>query len=261
MDGPGQVQPRDRIHFERVLDQALNSPSVREALSRADGAVNAEQLRTRALAASTGIAAAADAEYHGLLQVRGRADTSGGVRPSAGGSSGFRSGLMTALVVLTPSVVAVAAALFLLLGYGLRLSGAQPHLADGLVTAGWTAALVAAAAALAGIIAMIVAASRNRSTSYDAYSGDERPEVVQERERWQRALLERGMVPFLHHGVRESLTGEAGRPSARPALPGAADSARERPARPSDRGFTAPGYASPDFSSPDFAGPGSSGAE
>lgn len=203
MNGPGQVQPRDRIHFERVLDQALNSPSVREALSRADGAVSAEQLRTRALAASTEIAAAADAEYQGLLGIRGRTDTSsGGVRPGAGGSSSFRSGLMTALVVLTPSVVAVASALFLLLGYGLRLSGAQPHLADGLVTAGWTAALVAAATALAGIIAMIVAASRNRTPSCDTHSGDERPEVVQERERWQQALLERGMVPFLRRGVR-----------------------------------------------------------
>ncbi|MFJ6463030.1 hypothetical protein ACIQM0_18635 [Streptomyces sp. NPDC091387] len=256
MNGPGQVQPRDRIHFERVLDQALNSPSVREALSRADGAVNAEQLRTRALAASAGIAAAADTEYRDLLRIRGRTDTSGGASPSAGSSSGFRGGLMTALVVLTPSVVAVAAALFLLLGYGLRLSGAQPHLADGLVTAGWTAALVAAVAALAGVIAMIVAASRNRSTSYDAGSGDERPEVERERERWQRVLLERGMVPFLHRGVRESLTGEGVRPSERPALPGPADSARDRSARPSDRGFTAPGYASPDF-----AGPGSSGAE
>ncbi|MFD7716779.1 hypothetical protein [Streptomyces sp. NPDC059814] len=261
MNGPGQVQPHDRIHFERVLDQALNSPSVREALSRADGAVNAEQLRTRALAASAEIAAAADAEYHGLLRIRGRTDTSAGVSPSAGSSSGFRGGLMTALVVLTPSVVAVAAALFLLLGYGLRLSGAQPHLADGLVTAGWTAALVAAAAALAGIIAMIVAASRNRSTSYDAHSGDERPEVERERERWQRALLERGMVPFLHRGVRESLTGQGGRPSERPAPSGPAGAGRDRSARPSDRGFTAPGYASPDFSSPDFAGPGSSGAE
>ncbi|MEV0783837.1 hypothetical protein AB0I52_12840 [Streptomyces sp. NPDC050423] len=261
MNGPGQVRPSDRIHFERVLDQALNSPSVREALSRADGAVNAEQLRTRALAASAEIAAVADAEYRGLLRGLGRTDTSGGVRPSPGSSSDFRGGLMTALVVLMPSVVAVASALFLLLGYGLRLSGAQPHLADGLVTAGWTAALVAAAAALAGIIAMIVAASRNRSTSYDAHSGDERPEVERERERWQRALLERGMVPFLHRGVRESLAGEGSRPPARPALPGAADTARDRPPSSSDRGFTAPGYASPDFSSPDFAGPGSSGAE
>jgi hypothetical protein len=264
VNSPHHLLPHDKPDFERVLTQALNSQEIREALRRTGAAVNAEQLRTCALLASTDIAATAETEYRHFLHIRSQSAPSGTAQPSAGAAMGFQGALVSALIVLTPSVAAVAAAVFLLLGYGLRLGDAESHLADGLVTAGWTAALVAATAAIVGIVGVLVTAARNRSVLYDAPARDEHPEVARARVQWQQALLERGMVPFLHRQLRESRTGDSSRPPAHPAFPRAAGTTQSTSGRPnhsSNRGFTTPGYASPNFSSPDFTGPASTGTE
>ncbi|ANP48545.1 hypothetical protein AVL59_02220 [Streptomyces griseochromogenes] len=64
--------------FERVLDQALDSRQVLDALDRAGGAFSREQLRTRALRARTAITAAVAVEYQAYLRARSAATGPGG---------------------------------------------------------------------------------------------------------------------------------------------------------------------------------------
>lgn len=60
------------VVFERVLDQALDSRQVLDALDRAGGAFGREQLRTRALQARTAITAAVAVEFQAYLRARDR---------------------------------------------------------------------------------------------------------------------------------------------------------------------------------------------
>ncbi|MFF7753783.1 hypothetical protein ACFZCP_32150 [Streptomyces sp. NPDC007971] len=58
------------VVFERMLDQALNSQQVRDALDRAAGVFSREQLRTRAQEARTAITAAVAVEYQAYVRAR-----------------------------------------------------------------------------------------------------------------------------------------------------------------------------------------------
>lgn len=58
-----RLQAPDTTAFERTVDQALNSPEVRSALSRTAGALNAEQLRSAAFDARDALAATAAAVF------------------------------------------------------------------------------------------------------------------------------------------------------------------------------------------------------
>ncbi len=192
---PDRLLREDGADFERLVHQALHCAEIRQALRRTRGAVNAEQLRTRALRASAEIAASATAEYSSYLRLR-MADVSahGWSRGPAAAERG-RGQLTAILAVLIPPLAGVAAVVFLLLGYGLQLATGQQALGRSLVTAGWTSALVSAVVALGGVIALVVAAARTPPDPGAAPFAD--PAVAHARAVWQAAVWERGLLPFL----------------------------------------------------------------
>ncbi|WP_369393812.1 hypothetical protein AB5J72_44350 [Streptomyces sp. CG1] len=200
MQGPELSEAEINTTFGRVLDKALNSQQVLDALERSGGAFNREQLRTRALQARAEIADAVGVEYRAFLEARaaaaataGQQDVSGAQRVELRGSGG----LLPLLAVLVPSLAAVSAAIFLVAGYGLRAFGARPYVGDGLITAGLIAAAVTAGGLIADFVFVLVAAARNRSDGEVDVPAGSGPEPARAREEWELALLERGVVPFL----------------------------------------------------------------
>ncbi|MDF3289694.1 hypothetical protein [Streptomyces silvisoli] len=194
---PGYLLQEDRGDFDQVLQQALEAPRIRGALADSGEAVTVEQLRTRAFGASAFIAAAAQAEYQEYVRVReaavhpdgARAEREGSVAPDLGGGGQ----LGAALAVLVPVLGGIASAVFLLLGYGLRLSAAWPQFAGTLIATGWAAAGISAVVALSDAVGLLASAARNGAEADAAHS----PEVERARGKWRVALLERGMLPYL----------------------------------------------------------------
>lgn len=202
MDSLAHLRAEDTPDFERVVQQALHFPEIREAV-RGSAPVSAEQLRARALRARAEIAATAADEYRAYLRTRTSPTPQEPPAPDGRSPRGFGGGPAGALGVLVPTLAGVAAAAFLLFGYGLRLTGTQERLADGLVASGWTTALVAAAAAALAVTALLVTAARQRpAPEEDAPEAE--TEVTRSRAAWQQALLERGVLPFLHSELQES---------------------------------------------------------
>ncbi|MFE7118068.1 hypothetical protein ACFU99_21890 [Streptomyces sp. NPDC057654] len=221
------LKAEDRPDFEQVLDQALDSSRIRQALRHTEEDIDAERLRARALRARFSIAATAIGEYRYYVHLR----TSSG-QPA--GSDSVGRGLLGALAVLTPALGGVAAVVFLLLGYGLHAVNARYPLADGLVTAGWVSAAVAALAAVLGLTGVLVSAMRNRAADYAVRPSDPSsdhpsdaapraghataldPAVTEARDAWRQALLERGVVPYLLRQLGHTGADEAVVPTATP---------------------------------------------
>ncbi|MEU2788436.1 hypothetical protein [Streptomyces sp. NPDC007100] len=238
MPDTGSLRAEEATAFAQVLGQALGSPEVKEALRNGPGTPGAERLRGQAYRSRAALLATAATEYRAYARLRAEearltAPPAEDVRPSGG--------LLPALAVLVPSLGAVAAVIFLAIGFGLRLVGVHRQFSDELVYAGWLAAAIAAAATVADLVWLLVTAARNRSAppadgeaapGADAGSGSE---VARAREAWRLALLERGILPFLLGRIQE----EQSRTTAD----------RTRP------GYSAPEYASPEYASPEYASP------
>ncbi|WP_206320224.1 hypothetical protein [Streptomyces zingiberis] len=192
MAGPPRLQQEDRADFEAVLRTALCAAEFRGALSADPSGRAAERLRARALRSADAITAESGGTYAAYLAVR-EAARHPRRHTAAEGS------WLAALTVLTPLIAAMAATVLLLLGYGLGLTGPQDPLPGTLVTAGWTLALVAAAATLLALGALVVTAVRHRGGTPSA------DDVAQARLIWQRDLLDRAMLPYLrrHLGADE----------------------------------------------------------
>ncbi|MFD7506080.1 hypothetical protein [Streptomyces sp. NPDC059850] len=226
---PPALRPEDEPDVERVLWQALNTPEIRAALRRhgSAGGAAAERLRARALAERTGIATAAAPEYAAYLRQR----TAGapGVRtPSA--PAGAR-GLLPALAVLAPVLAAAATAVFLLLGSVLGLGRAGRELGDALLTAGQTAAVITAVTTACGVVWLLSTAARHRTPappSATPGTASATPGTAEARETWRRALLERGVLPYLRAELRRTEPSRTASSGRRPRL----------------------GYTSPDFAGP-----------
>ncbi|WP_030025009.1 hypothetical protein [Streptomyces monomycini] len=254
MPGTDSLRTEVDAAFAHALGQALDSPEVREVMRRAPGAADREQLRARARRERDTLCAAAAPEYATYTRLRSAhgATPSREASPEPRTASDSGGGLLPALAVLVPSLGAVAAVLFLAIGFGMRLVGFHRQFADELVYAGWLAAGIAAAATVAGLAWMLVTAARNRSATTaggdpapDADAGPRtgEPEVAQARAAWQRALLERGVLPFLLDHIRAQEEETRTAPTPAPA-------ARTRP------GYSAPEYGSPEYASPEYASPG-----
>ncbi|MEU5087169.1 hypothetical protein [Streptomyces sp. NPDC021356] len=272
---PQHLLIEDRQEYERLLDEALRSAPHHLEPGTAGQRLNTEQLRTMALDATALITAAAATEYHHYVKVREDLRRPAPAVPasvresdtaeSAGAAAGIAAtvgeavepsgaGAAAVVAVLAPVLAGVAAALFLLVGYILKMLDPAPAFAQSLVTVGWVFGAVTAAAILAAGAALLLTALRNRPSPGTA----PHEELVQARAAWQEALLERGILPFL----REAL-----------AASGSVTPYRTDPSAPSGRmphlgygrpGFSSPGdgvpgprpsYSSPDFTSPDFGGP------
>ncbi|WP_405616237.1 hypothetical protein [Streptomyces sp. NBC_00076] len=276
---PQHLLNEDRQEYERILDEVLRSAPHRPELADVGQRLNPEQLRTMALNATALITAAAATEYQHYVKVReelrhpapstpssnratgsadpgtgamGLATTMGEVAETTG------AGAVAVVAVLAPVLSGTAAAIFLLVGYILKMLDPEPAFAQTMLTTGWVFGAMTAAAILVAAVGLLLTALRNRPALAAGTYGEMSAEVTRAREAWREALLERGILPFL----REAL-----------ADPGTAALRRTAPPAPTSRmphlgygrpGFSSPdegaggsrpSFTSPDYTSPDFGGP------
>ncbi|MGW7309095.1 hypothetical protein ACWGI1_26415 [Streptomyces sp. NPDC054835] len=155
------------------------------------------------------------------------------------------AGALAVAAVLAPVFAGTATVIFLLVGYLLALLSPQPGFAHTLVTVGWWFAAATAAAVLAAAVGLVVTALRSGPTSPAAeeQAEDLGDDVSSAREAWQRALVERGILPFLREAEAD--------PSAEPPQ----HDAHRSPGRIPTIGYGRVGLSNPDFSGP-TVGPG-----
>ncbi|WP_328743877.1 hypothetical protein OHT57_00950 [Streptomyces sp. NBC_00285] len=196
MTAPFRLRPEDQPDFEAVLHLALNTCDIRTALAADPTGRKASRLRLRALTDADKIAAAARDEYDTYLALHAPARKNDEDRPDG-------NSLLAALAVLTPAVAGTSAAALLVLGYVLRLTGAQRSLTGSLITAGWILALIAAVGTLIAFAALLTHAARRQG-------GPRQPaRLEQARLNWQQALLTQGMLPRLRHYMSEATSRSA----------------------------------------------------
>ncbi|USC51329.1 hypothetical protein K7395_33640 [Streptomyces filamentosus] len=248
MGRPSRLGDEDRSDYASALDEVIASPEIRRLLELSGAPV--DRLRVRGLAAVARTTAAADAEYrrYTALRLRARSAQGGrrgdGAAPLSGPGDQERpgAGVLAVLGVLTPVLAAVAAATFLLLGYGLRLAGALSALADTLVGVGWFSLAVAAVTALVSVVALYRTAAKQSAADAVAVPGPsaavtaDSPALAQARQVWLVALRDRGIRPFLLQELAEAAV----------SAPGAGESRGSR--------FSSPAFAGPDYSGPEFEG-------
>ncbi|MFE9572793.1 hypothetical protein ACFYMW_30340 [Streptomyces sp. NPDC006692] len=193
------LREQDLPAFEEVLQQALDSAEIQQALRVGDGVITCEHLRALAWEARESIAASAAAEYHGLLRLR-RTNVSAHASDQ----------LPAVLAVLVPALAGIASAVFLFVGYGLHLASSQPQLAGELLAMGWICAGVTGLGLLADVIWLMITAIHNRPTTdpgtasrTDANTEDSL-RVWRQAQLWRRTLLSRGILPFLRARVEEA---------------------------------------------------------
>ncbi|WP_409470973.1 hypothetical protein [Streptomyces sp. HC307] len=277
---PQHLLSEDRQEYERILDEALRSAPQRPELAAVGQRLNPEQLRTMALNATAFITAAAATEYQHYVKVReelrrpapstpSSTRESGSAEPGTGAvglattmgevaeTSG--AGAVAIVAVLAPVLAGTAAAIFLLVGYILKMLDPEPAFAETMLTTGWVFGAVTAVAILVAAVGLLLTALRNRPSLEAGPYGELSGEVAKAREAWHEALLENGILPFL----REALA-DPGPSALHHTAPSASTS--RIPHLGYDRpGFTSPGdgpesrsrpsFTSPDYTSPEFGGP------
>jgi hypothetical protein len=277
---PQHLLSEDRQEYERLLDEALRSAPHRPELAAVGQRLNTEQLRTMALGATALITAAASTEYQHYVKVREELRRPAPSTPSSVHASGSEepgpsamglattmgeaaetvgAGVIAVVAVLAPVLAGTAAAIFLLVGYILRMLAPEQAFAQTMLTTGWVFGAVTALAILVAAGGLLLTALRNRPSPEPGPYGEPTGELALAREAWREALLERGIMPFLRDALAE---------------PGTAALHRTAPPAPAGRmphlgydrpGFTSPGgspttgprpsFSSPDYTSPDFGGP------
>ncbi|MDQ1035268.1 hypothetical protein QFZ75_001684 [Streptomyces sp. V3I8] len=241
-----------------------------------------EQLRTMALNAVVPITAGAASEYQHYVDVRDELRKSQSSRPpalmqhdvetaerddlevksaSAMGEAAESAGAGAAAVavVLAPVLAGTATAIFLLVGYLLRILNPETGIARPLITTGWLFGVITAVSILVAAVALLLTTLRNGSNPPQAEGSREYDEEVEQaKEAWQGALVEHGIMPFLRAALADPVT---------------AGSGSRRISRTAQLGYSRPGFSSPDdgpaagsrprystpstpeFTSPDFGGP------
>ncbi|MGY1580723.1 hypothetical protein [Streptomyces sp. MN13] len=277
---PQHLLSEDRQDYERLLDEALRSAPHRPELAAVGRRLNTEQLRTMALGATALITAAASTEYQHYVKVREELRRPAPSTPSSVRASGSEepgpsamglattvgeaaetagAGVIAVVAVLAPVLAGTAAAIFLLVGYILRMLAPGQAFAQTMLTTGWVFGAVAALAILVAAGGLLLTALRNRPSPEPGPYGEPAGELALAREAWREALLERGILPFLRDALAEP--GTAALHQTAPPAP-----AGRMPHLGYDRpGFTSPGggpttgprpsFSSPDYTSPDFGGP------
>ncbi|MGW3493305.1 hypothetical protein [Streptomyces sp. NPDC001020] len=277
---PQHLLSEDRQDYERILDEALRSAPHRPEPTAVGKRLNPEQLRTLALNATALITAAAATEYERYVKAReelrqpapstpavqqnttdsAESDMDGPGLAATVGEAAASAGAGAVVTVLAPVLAGAAAAIFLLVGYILRMVNPDQAFARTLLTTGWVFGAVTAAAILVAAIGLLLTALRNGSSSEEAIARDAlAAEVARTREAWHEALLERGILPFLREALANPGT---------PAMHG--KEPEPTPSRIPHLGYDRPGFSSPeshpttgprprftspDFTSPDFGGP------
>ncbi|MGW2691714.1 hypothetical protein [Streptomyces sp. NPDC001296] len=279
---PQHLLSEDRQDYERVLGEALRSAPHHPDLAAVGQRLNAEQLRTMALNATALITAAAAAEYQHYVLVRDQMrrpapsippvhestddsdstepDTDGQGLAATMGEATASAGAGAVVAVLAPFLAGAAAAIFLLVGYILKMVNPHQAFARTLLTTGWVFGAVTAAAILVAATGLLLTALRNSSSAHDADAQRELiAEVTRARELWHAALLERGILPFLREALADPGTAVMSRKEPETAPSRIPHLGYDRPGFSSpDSGPAAgprPTFSSPDFTSPDFGGP------
>ncbi|MEU7720364.1 hypothetical protein [Streptomyces tibetensis] len=277
---PQHLLSEDRQEYERILDEALRSAPHRPELAAVGQRLNPEQLRTMALSATALITAAASTEYQHYVKVRdalrqpasaaspavrgsdssepgsgvsGLAATVGGVAETTG------AGAIAVVAVLAPVLAGTAAAIFLLVGYILRMLDPEQGFARTMLTTGWVFGAVTAVAILVAAVGLLLTALRNKPTAESGPYGELQGEVARAKEAWHEALLERGILPFLREALADPGTAATlHHPSSPTPVSRMPHLGYDRPGFTSpddgDRG-SRPSFSSPDYTSPDFGGP------
>ncbi|MCH0564601.1 MULTISPECIES: hypothetical protein [unclassified Streptomyces] len=213
------------VVFERVLDQALDTQQVRDALARSGGAPGREQLRRRARQARTAITSTAAVEYDAYVRTRAGADGSGVAVEAAGDAArpGGTGGPLPPPAVLVPALSGGIAALLLLAGYGVSALGGRPYVGGGLMTAGLMAGALAVGAGAADVVWTWATgtAARDHPAAAGEEPADAGPTATRAREAWELAMLERGAVPFLLGRLEEAAMSQHPAPGT-PAAPAGA---------------------------------------
>ncbi|MEV6117522.1 hypothetical protein AB0L59_34815 [Streptomyces sp. NPDC052109] len=275
---PQHLLSEDRQEFERLLDEALRSAPHRPELAAVGQRLNPEQLRTMALNATALITPAAAAEYQHYVKVReelrhpAMAPSAAGDSAVVDGSSappglvttlgeaaeGTGAGAIAVIAVLAPLLSGIAAAIFLLVGYILKSLSPGQAFAQTMLTAGWVFGAVTAATVLLAAVGLLLTALRNGSSPQAEALDAAHRELDSAREAWRRALLERGILPFLTEALAEpgpATVHHTTPPAPRGRMPRLG---YDRPGFSSPDDGTAsgrPSFTSPDYTSPDFGGP------
>ncbi|MFC9279650.1 hypothetical protein [Streptomyces collinus] len=276
---PQHLLSEDRQEFERILDEALRSAPHRPELAAVGQRLNPEQLRTMALNATALIAAAAATEYQHYVKAReelrqpapatapaDRDSVSAGPDPDALGlAAGLGeaaettgAGAIAVIAVLAPVLAGTAAAIFLLVGYILKMLDPGQAFARTMLTAGWTFGAMAAAAILVAAVALLLTALRNNASDEAGTAGAVSEEVARARDAWREALLERGILPFLRDALAQPDTAALQRAAPQPPTGRMPRLGYDRPgfSSPDDGAASGrPSFTSPDYTSPDFGGP------
>ncbi|MBT2367191.1 hypothetical protein J7E88_18215 [Streptomyces sp. ISL-10] len=267
MNSAPHLLNEDRAEFERVLDDALRDARDRPDPAAAEARLSTEQLRTMALNATALITTSAADEYEHFVKVRAEmrapdaaAERGSVLAPPVGEVAETGAGFAAVIAVLAPLLAGTAAAIFLVVGYLIKMVSPTPSFADTLVRTGWVFGAITAAAMLMAAVALLLTALRNGASHVaDGRSADDLPEEVRiAKEAWCEALRERGILPFLRAALAEPATAaspaDPPRPVSRIPKIGYSGPDFSSPAEGRVSGRR-PTFTSPDFSSPDFGGP------
>ncbi|WP_338495101.1 hypothetical protein [Streptomyces sp. SJL17-4] len=191
----------DRAEYERLLDDALSTAHARPDLAGAGTRLTLAQLRALTLNATTLVTSAAASEYDHFVKVREQHRAALGTRtPASSDRPGPGPGVVAILTVMVPVLAGAAAVIFLLVGAVLHAIAPTVVFGATLLTAGLVFGAVAAAGLLGAAAGLLVTALRNSPAEVNrggppAAAPDD--ELSRAREAWRRALLERGILPFL----------------------------------------------------------------
>ncbi|MGW8671930.1 hypothetical protein [Streptomyces niveus] len=250
-----RLRDEDRATYTAALDDVIGSTEIQRRLARSG--VRASQLRVLGLAEGPRVASTAEREYRSYLALRQRVRGEASLIPSLSGPGRqqvYGAGLLPVLAVLTPVLAISAAALFLPLGYGLRLADSAPAVAGNLVQAGWISLGIGALAAVVGVLGLYRTASRHRGgVPKDRRDQGLTAELDAARAAWLRQLHE-GIRSLLLQHLDRSPSPDAGGNGPGGNGPGGVGAGDDEAAVHSPR-FTSPRYTGPDFGSPEASGP------
>jgi hypothetical protein len=290
MDIASQLLAEDKPDYVRILDEALQTPHIRDAVRATRGAITAEELHNRAMRELPEVAAEAAPEYAQLLALReqlaqlgtgpdtdrlGSTDPAQWVEPGTALDAGRRAGLGPMAAVLAPVLAWTSALALWLIGLAVRAGSPSLALGRQLITAAGALAAVGAAALVVAMVGLVLTARRDAAVTPEPPQPQLAAEVAKAREAWRAALRSRGILPFLESELATraaAIAAEAAQRHTRvdlvrhspklgftspgftsPGVEGITDGhGHEKPEedREEEVYFTSPGFSSPDFSSP-----------
>jgi hypothetical protein len=290
MDIASQLLAEDKPDYVRILDEALQTPHIRDAVRATRGAITAEELHNRAMRELPEVAAQAAPEYAQLLALReqlaqlgagpdtdrlGSTDPAQWVEPGTALDAGRRAGLGPMAAVLAPVLAWTSALALWLIGLAVRAGSPSLALGRQLITAAGALAAVGAVALVVATVGLVLTARRDAAADPEPPQPELAAEVAKAREAWRAALRSRGVLPFLESELATraaAIAAEAAQRHTRvdlvrrspklgftspgftsPGVEGITDGhGHEKPEedREEEVYFTSPGFSSPDFSSP-----------